>query len=164
MIDLTTDPVTNLRHRPQPPPGTGNNQPTPGGGEPIVNGTLPVSLSVGPVGIGTTTGKIALHRAAEPSPPGTFNPMNCNDCSVHGVTVRRRGATERTSAGTRERRIADALFSAGCANVALRTSDRHSERSADIGLIRMARRVGTNAPAAAMVSMSSGAPMKATGS
>ena len=93
IIDLTTDPVTNLGAIAlQPLPGTGNNQPDAvGGGEPIVNGTLPVSLrGSGRLAlVNTITGRIKRSiELAEPSPPGTFNPMNCNDCSVHGVSVR----------------------------------------------------------------------------
>ena len=94
IIDLTTDPVTNLGTIAlQPLPGTGNNQPDAvGGGEPIVNGTLPVTLrGSGRLAlVNTITGRIKRFiELAEPSPPGTFNPMNCNDCSVHGVSVRR---------------------------------------------------------------------------
>ena len=94
IIDLTTDPVTNLGTIVlQPLPGTGNNQPDAvGSGEPIVNGTLPVSLRAsGRLSlVNTITGRIKRFiELAEPSPPGTFNPMNCNDCSVHGVSVRR---------------------------------------------------------------------------
>jgi DNA-binding beta-propeller fold protein YncE len=95
VIDLTTDPVTRLGTiLLQPLPGTGNNQPDgQGGGEAIVNGTLPVSLRA--------AGQVALIDAddleiktfipiASPAPPGTFSPMNCNLCSVHGVAVRPR--------------------------------------------------------------------------
>jgi hypothetical protein len=40
----------------------------------------------------------------------------------------------------------------------------HSERRTDIGFTRISRRVGMNAAAAAMASISNGAPMKTTGS
>src|SRR6267378_2459922 len=92
-IDLTTQPVTKLGTIPlQPLPGTGNDQPDAmGGGEVIVDGTLPVSLRA--------AGQVALVDADDleierfigitsPSPPGTFSTMTCIGCSVHGVTVR----------------------------------------------------------------------------
>jgi hypothetical protein len=94
-IDLTTQPVTKLGTiLLQPIPGTGNDQPDAmGGGEVIVDGTLPVSLRA--------AGQVALVDAesfeinsfvkiTEPSPPGTFSTMTCIGCSVHGVTVRPR--------------------------------------------------------------------------
>ncbi len=95
VIDLTTDPVTNLGTiLLQPLQGEGNNQPDAvGGGEAIVNDTLPVSLrAAGQLAlVNAVTRKIERFiEIAEPSPPGTFNPMNCNGCSVHGVTVRPR--------------------------------------------------------------------------
>jgi DNA-binding beta-propeller fold protein YncE len=95
VIDLTTDPVTNLGTiLLQPLSGTGSNQPDAmGGGEAIVNGTLPVSLrAAGQLALVNAVTRKIKHfiEIAEPSPPGTFNPMNCNDCSVHGVTVRPR--------------------------------------------------------------------------
>jgi DNA-binding beta-propeller fold protein YncE len=93
-IDLTTQPVTKLGTiLMQPLPGTGNNQPDAmGGGEVIVDGTLPVSLRA--------AGQVALVDADDleiktligitsPSPPGTFSTMTCIGCSVHGVTIRR---------------------------------------------------------------------------
>jgi DNA-binding beta-propeller fold protein YncE len=95
IIDLTTDPVTNMGTIVlQPLPSTGNNnQPDAmGGGEPLVNGILPVTLrAAGQLAlVKTVTGRIKRFiELAPPSPPGTFNPMNCNDCAVHGVTVRR---------------------------------------------------------------------------
>ncbi len=92
-IDLTTQPVTKLGTILfQPLTGTGNNQPDAmGGGEVIMDGTLPVSLRA--------AGQVALVDAddleierfvgiASPSPPGTFSTMTCIGCSVHGVTVR----------------------------------------------------------------------------
>jgi len=92
-FDLTTQPVTKLRTIPlQPVPGSGNNQPDAlGGGDPIVGGTLPVSLRA--------AGQVALLDAesfeinkfvgiTEPSPPGAFSTTTCVGCSVHGVTVR----------------------------------------------------------------------------
>lgn len=92
-INLTTQPVTKLGTiRLQPLPGTGNNQPDAmGGGEAIVDGTLPVSLRA--------AGQVALVDAADleietfipitrPAPPGTFSTMTCIGCAVHGVTVR----------------------------------------------------------------------------
>lgn len=92
-IDLTTQPVTKLGTIPlQPLPGTGNNQPDAmGGGEAIVDGTLPVSLRA--------AGQVALVDANDleiksfipitnPAPPGTFSTMTCIGCAVHGVTVR----------------------------------------------------------------------------
>jgi DNA-binding beta-propeller fold protein YncE len=92
-IDLTTQPVTKLGTILfQPLSGTGNNQPDAmGGGEVIVDGTLPVSLRA--------AGQVALVEADDleitrfigitsPSPPGTFSTMTCIGCAVHGVTVR----------------------------------------------------------------------------
>jgi DNA-binding beta-propeller fold protein YncE len=92
-IDLTTQPVTKLGTIPlQPIPGTGNNQPDAlGGGQPIVDGTLPVGLR--------SAGQVALIDAdsleikgfipiTSPAPPGTFSTMTCIGCAVHGVTVR----------------------------------------------------------------------------
>jgi hypothetical protein len=62
-----------------------------GGGEVIMDGTLPVSLRA--------AGQVALVDADDleiktfigmtsPSPPGTFSTMTCIGCAVHGVTVR----------------------------------------------------------------------------
>jgi DNA-binding beta-propeller fold protein YncE len=92
-IDLTTQPVTKLGTILfQPLSGTGNNQPDAmGGGEVIMDGTLPVSLRA--------AGQVALVEAddleitrfigiASPSPPGTFSTMTCIGCAVHGVAVR----------------------------------------------------------------------------
>lgn len=92
-IDLTTQPVTKLGTiLLQPLSGTGNDQPDAmGGGEVIVDGTLPVSLRA--------AGQVALIDAdhlkiksfigiTSPSPPGTFSTMTCIGCSVHGVTIR----------------------------------------------------------------------------
>ncbi len=92
-IDLTTQPVTKLGTiLLQPVTGTGNNQPDAmGGGEVIVDGTLPVSLRA--------AGQVALVDAESleintfiglttPSAPGTFSTMTCIGCSVHGVTIR----------------------------------------------------------------------------
>jgi hypothetical protein len=92
-IDLTTQPVTKLGTiKLQPLPGTGNNQPDAlGGGEAIVDGTLPVSLRA--------AGEVALVDAgdlqiksfipiASPAPPGSFSTMSCIGCAIHGVTVR----------------------------------------------------------------------------
>lgn len=92
-IDLTTQPVTKLGTILfQPLTGTGNNQPDAmGGGEVIMDGTLPVSLRA--------AGQVALVEADDleitrfigitsPSPPGTFSTMTCIGCAVHGVTVR----------------------------------------------------------------------------
>jgi DNA-binding beta-propeller fold protein YncE len=92
-IDLTTQPVTKLGTiLLQPLPGTGNDQPDAmGGGEVIVDGTLPVSLRA--------AGQVALVDADDleiktfipitsPAPPGTFSTMTCIGCAVHGVTVR----------------------------------------------------------------------------
>jgi hypothetical protein len=94
-IDLTTQPVTKLGTiLLQPVSGTGNDQPDAlGGGEVIMDGTLPVSLRA--------AGQVALIDADDleiekfigittPSPPGTFSTMTCIGCSVHGVTVRPR--------------------------------------------------------------------------
>ena len=92
-IDLTTQPVTKLGTiLLEPLPGTGNDQPDAmGGGEVIVDGTLPVSLRA--------AGQVALVDADSleiktfigitgPSAPGTFSTMTCIGCSVHGVTIR----------------------------------------------------------------------------
>ena len=92
-IDLTTQPVTKLGTILfQPLSGTGNNQPDAmGGGDVIMDGTLPVSLRA--------AGQVALVEADDleitrfigitsPSPPGTFSTMTCIGCAVHGVTVR----------------------------------------------------------------------------
>ena len=92
-INLTTQPVSKLGTiLLQPLSGSGNNQPDAmGGGEVIVDGTLPVSLRA--------AGQLALIDADDleiktfigmtsPSPPGTFSTMTCIGCAVHGVTVR----------------------------------------------------------------------------
>ena len=72
----------------------GNNQPDAmGGGEVIVDGTLPVSLRAagqvallkGPRGPGGPH-RTEFIQIATPSP--TVDPMTCNNCSVHGITVR----------------------------------------------------------------------------
>jgi len=76
VVDLTTDPVTNLGTiLLQPLPGTGNNQPDAmGGGEAIVDAEdLEVKKFI---------------EITSPSPPGTFSTATCIGCSVHGVTVR----------------------------------------------------------------------------
>lgn len=92
-FDLTTQPVTKLRTIPlQPIPGSGNNQPDAmGGGDPIVSGTLPVSLrAAGQVAL-IDTDNFGINKfveIAEPSPPGAFSTMTCIGCAVHGVTVR----------------------------------------------------------------------------
>jgi len=93
VVDLTTSPVKSLGTIAlQPLPGSGNSQPDSlGGGEAIMNGTLPVGLRA--------AGQVALIDAedleirkfieiASPSPPGTFSTATCSGCSVHGVTVR----------------------------------------------------------------------------
>jgi DNA-binding beta-propeller fold protein YncE len=95
VIDLTTNPVTNLGTiLLQPLPGPGNNQPDAlGGGETIVRGVLPVSLrAAGQVAL-VDADDLEIEKFIEitsPSPPGTFNPNACIGCSVHGVTVRPR--------------------------------------------------------------------------
>ena len=92
-IDLTTQPVTKLGTIPlQPIPGTGNNQPDAlGGGQPIVDGTLPVSLrSAGQVAL-IDAGSLEIKSfipITSPAPPGTFSTMTCIGCAVHGVTIR----------------------------------------------------------------------------
>lgn len=95
-IDLTTKPVSALWTIPlQPVPGTGNNEPDAfGGGEPVVDGTLPVSLlAPGLVALVDVDdpGIRGFIPIASPSPPGTFSMMTCIGCSVHGVAVRPSG-------------------------------------------------------------------------
>jgi DNA-binding beta-propeller fold protein YncE len=91
VIDLTTQPVTMLRMLLlQPRPGIGNNQPDAlGGGEPVLNDKLPVTLRA--------AGQLALINLADLavkfvpiSPPTPFDPMTCAGCAIHGVTVRPR--------------------------------------------------------------------------
>jgi hypothetical protein len=89
-IDLTAQPVKKLGTLVlNPRPGSGNNQPDAiGGGEPIRSGILPVSLRA--------AGQLALVNLADRSvksyipiaPPSTFDPMTCQGCAVHGVTIR----------------------------------------------------------------------------
>ena len=93
-IDLTTQPVTQLGTiLLQPVPGAGNNQPDAfGGGEAIVDGTLPVSLraagQVAFIDADEREIKTFIPIASPVSPPGNFNKMTCIGCAVHGVTVR----------------------------------------------------------------------------
>jgi DNA-binding beta-propeller fold protein YncE len=90
VADLTTNPVTNLGAITfASAPGTSDDQPDAmGGGELLTGKTMAVSLRA--------AGKIAfvdiasqqilsyLHLA-DPSP---FNPATCQDCAIHGVTIR----------------------------------------------------------------------------
>ena len=92
-IDLTTQPVTKLGTILfQPLSGTGNNQPDAmGGGEVIMDGTLPVSLrAAGQVAL-VDTDDLEIRTfigITTPSPPPSFSTMTCIGCSVHGVTIR----------------------------------------------------------------------------
>ena len=92
-IDLATQPVTKLGTiLLQPLVGIGNDQPDGmGGGETIVDGTLPVSLrAAGQVAL-VDADSLEINRfvkITDPSPPPTFSTMTCIGCSVHGVTVR----------------------------------------------------------------------------
>ena len=90
VADLTTQPVTKMRTIALTPmPGRAANQPDAlGGGDPIFEGILPVSLRA--------AGQLALVDAATLrvksfipiSSPAPFDPMTCNGCAIHGVTVR----------------------------------------------------------------------------
>jgi DNA-binding beta-propeller fold protein YncE len=90
VIDLTTNPVTNagaITFDSQP--GTSDDQPDAvGGGELLTGKTLAVSLrAAGNIAfVGVKKRKILgyLHLS-EPAP---FNPATCQDCAVHGVTIR----------------------------------------------------------------------------
>ncbi|HXH83418.1 MAG TPA: hypothetical protein VNN07_10865 [Candidatus Tectomicrobia bacterium] len=93
VVDLTTRPVTRiytLRLDPVKLPGA--NQPDAvGGGETVVDGTLPVSLrAAGQLAlIDTATLETRVFiRLARPAP---FNPATCAGCALHGVTVRPAG-------------------------------------------------------------------------
>ncbi len=107
IIDLTTDPVTNLGTIVmQQLPGTGNNQPDAmGGGEPIVNGTLPVSLRAsGQLAlVNTITGRIK--RSIELAAAVASRHIQPDELQrLLGPRRERqtyRGATERTSAQAR---------------------------------------------------------------
>jgi DNA-binding beta-propeller fold protein YncE len=90
VIDLTTQPVTtrSTLHL-TPLPGAGANQPDAlGGGDPVVDGVLPVSLrAAGQVAFVDVT-RLAVRAYVPIAPPATFNPATCVGCAVHGVTVR----------------------------------------------------------------------------
>jgi hypothetical protein len=96
-VDLSAQPVKKLGTLVlSPRPGTGNNQPDAlGGGEPIQGGLLPVSLRA--------AGQLALVDLADRSarsytpiaPPSPLNPMTCQGCAIHGVTVRPSGVGAR---------------------------------------------------------------------
>jgi DNA-binding beta-propeller fold protein YncE len=91
IIDLTTQPVTarGTLHI-TPLPGASANQPDAlGGGDPITDGTLPVSLrAAGQVAL-LDVASLELRSYVSIAPPAPFNPMTCVGCAVHGVTVRR---------------------------------------------------------------------------
>jgi YVTN family beta-propeller protein len=91
LIDLIANPVRKLGTLALTAlPGLSANQPDAlGGGEPIQNGMLPVSLraagQVAVVDLKNMSGRTYTPVAA---PVGPFNPMTCMNCPVHGVTVR----------------------------------------------------------------------------
>ena len=101
VIDLTTNPVTNLGSiRFDQNPGLGNNQPDAfGGGEPIAGNVLPVGLrAAGNVAI-LNAHNLEVRTLVNLEPPAPFNPMTCGPvgpptgaggCAVHGVTPRPR--------------------------------------------------------------------------
>jgi hypothetical protein len=96
VIDLTTQPVTKkgTLHL-TPLPGDGANQPDAlGGGDPVVDGVLPVSLraagQLALVDVATLGTRSYVSIAA----PAEFNPATCVGCAVHGVSVRSRPVSE----------------------------------------------------------------------
>ncbi|HEV2670042.1 MAG TPA: hypothetical protein VGU74_03045 [Gemmatimonadales bacterium] len=101
VVDLTTNPVTNLGSvRFDQRPGVGNTQPDAfGGGEAIAGNVLPVGLrAAGNVAI-LNAHNLELRTVVNLEPPAPFNPMSCGPvgpptgaggCAVHGVTPRPR--------------------------------------------------------------------------
>jgi len=90
VIDLTTNPVTNRGYITfASAPGTSDDQPDAmGGGELLTGKTLAVSLrAAGNIGFVDVRSRSILSylHVSEPAP---FNPATCQDCAVHGVTLR----------------------------------------------------------------------------
>ena len=70
-------------------PGFRANQPDAfGGGEPIVDGTLPVSLRAAGQVAFRDAHSLEVRSYVSIASPASSNPANCNGCAVHGVTVR----------------------------------------------------------------------------
>jgi len=90
VIDLTTQPVTK-KGTIQLAPIRGNaaNQPDAlGGGDPIVDNILPVSLrAAGQFALIDVT-KLNVKAYVPISSPTPFDQGTCNGCAIHGVTVR----------------------------------------------------------------------------
>jgi hypothetical protein len=90
VIDLTTTPVTNLGAITfASAPGTNDDQPDAmGGGEMLTGKTLAVSLrAAGDVAF-VDVKKLKILDYLHLSAPAPFNPATCQDCAVHGVTIR----------------------------------------------------------------------------
>jgi hypothetical protein len=91
VIDLSKSTARRTRNiLIQPIAGTGNNQPDAlGGGELLSTSSLAVSLRA--------AGKVAfidvwsqqVEGFVDIAAPSPFNPATCQDCAVHGITVRR---------------------------------------------------------------------------
>jgi len=90
VIDLTTQPVGLIETlQLQAVPGFRANQPDAfGGGEPIVDGTLPVSLRAAGQVAFVDADSLEIRSYVSIAAPSDLNPANCNGCAVHGVTVR----------------------------------------------------------------------------
>jgi hypothetical protein len=90
VIDFTTHPVTNKGTLDLTPlPGDGANQPDAlGGGDPVVDGVLPVSLrAAGQLAL-VDVASLGTRSYVPIAPPAEFNPATCVGCAVHGVSVR----------------------------------------------------------------------------
>jgi DNA-binding beta-propeller fold protein YncE len=90
VIDLTTNPVTNLGAITfTSGPGTSDDQPDAvGGGEMVSGDTLAVSLrAAGKLALVDVNTR-AIRGYVDLSAPAPFNPATCQDCAVHGVTMR----------------------------------------------------------------------------
>ncbi|HLZ29444.1 MAG TPA: hypothetical protein VKV73_19170 [Chloroflexota bacterium] len=92
LIDLTTQPVTNkgTLHL-TPLPGDSANQPDAlGGGDPVVDGVLPVSLrAAGQLAL-VDVASLGIQSYVPIAPPADFDHATCVGCAVHGVSVRPR--------------------------------------------------------------------------
>jgi hypothetical protein len=89
-VDLTVHPVKKLGTLVlNARPGAGSNQPDAlGGGELIHGRMLPVSLrAAGQLAL-VDLGDRSLKSYTPIAPPSSFNPMTCQGCAIHGVTIR----------------------------------------------------------------------------
>jgi hypothetical protein len=90
LIDMSTTPVVNLGAVTfASQPGASDDQPDAmGGGEVLRGGTLAVSLRAsGQIGF-MKTGTNQILGYLPLAAPSAFNPATCQDCAVHGVTIR----------------------------------------------------------------------------